>query len=157
MRRGFPNMRVAIFIAAILAFVLAAAALPMSAPAEAGASAPRPHVVKSVRDLKATVAGLEAALRRRGVETVVKLDRPNAPHAAATLVMFAEPRLAPAKSGYALDEIEPKLRALVFQDGEQVSIAYDDARLLARRAGLSLDDAAAANRALADVAAEAAS
>lgn len=150
-------MRVAIFIAAILAFVLAAAALPISAPAEAGASVARPHVVKSARDLKTTVLAFEAALRRRGVDTVVKLDRPNGQHAAATLVMFAEPRLSPAKTGYALDEIEPKLRALVFQDGDSVGIAFDDARMLARRAGISLDEATAANRALADVAAEAAS
>lgn len=149
-------MRVAIFIAAILAFVLAAAALPMSAPAEAGSSVARPHVVKSARDLKATVTAFEAALRRRGIETVVKLDRPNAPHAAATLVMFSEPRITSSTTGYALDEMEPKLRALVFQDGETVSIAFDDARLLARRAGLSLDEATAANRALADVAEEAA-
>lgn len=149
-------MRVVIFLAAILGFVLVAAALPMSAPAEAGASAARPHVVRSAHDMKGTVAALEAALRRRGVETVVKVDRPNAPHAAATLVMFAEPRLVSTETGYALDEMEPKLRALVYQDGSTVSIAFDDARQLARRAGLSLDEATAANRALADVAEEAA-
>lgn len=151
-------MRVAIFLSAILAFVLMAAALPMSAPAEAVASVNRTHVIKSERDLKTTVAAFEAALRRRGVETVLKVDRDGAAHKAATLVMFAEPRsAAPADhTGYALDEIEPRLRAIVYQDGDVVSIAFDDAKVLARRAGISLDEATAANRALADVAAEAA-
>lgn len=150
-------MRVAIFLSAILAFVLMAAALPMSAPAEAGAPAVRATVVRSAHDLKTTVAAIESSLRRRGVETVLKVDRAGAEHGAATLIMFGEPHVSAGRTGYALDEIEPRLRALVYQDGETVSVAFDDARMLARRSGLSLDDAATANRAIADVVAEAAS
>ena len=146
-------MRVAIFLCAILAFVLAAAALPTSAPAEAVASASaRPHLVPSAHGLKATVASLEKALRRRGVQTVLTVDRAGGE---ATLVMFADPREA-QKSGYALDEMEPRLRALVYVDGDHVKIAFDDAKVVARRAGLSLDDATLASRILADAAAEAA-
>lgn len=149
-------MRVAIFLCAILAFVLAAAALPTSAPAEAVApAASRPHLVPSAHGLKATVASLEKALRRRGVQTVVKLDRPGA-GGAATLVMFADPAREALNSGYALDEMEPRLRALVFTDAGGVKIAFDDAKVVARRAGLSLDDATLASRILAEAAAEAA-
>ena len=149
-------MRVAIFLCAILAFVLAAAALPTSLPAEAGAPHDvRPQTVHSSQGLKATVAALEAALRRRGVETLVKVDRPVAA-GAATLVMFVDPAHKGAPTGYAMDEIEPRLRVLVTEERGQVAISFDDAPTLARRAGLDLDDATAANRALLAAANEAA-
>ncbi len=149
-------MRVAIFLCAILAFVLAAAALPTSLPAEAGASQQnRPQTVRSAQGLKATVAALESALRRRGVETLVKVERPG-PAGPATLVMFVDPTHQGEPSGYAMDEIEPRLRVLVSEDRGAVSIAFDDARTLARRAGLDLEQATAANRSLLDAATEAA-
>ncbi|WP_020180570.1 hypothetical protein [Methylopila sp. M107] len=141
-------MRVAIFLCAILAFVLAAAALPTSLPAEAVAPhGSRPQTVASAQGLKATVAALEAALRRRGVETVVKVDRPNA-SGSATLVMFVDPAHKGEPTGYAMDEIEPRLRVLVSEERGRVSIAFDDAPTLARRAGLDFEDATAASRAL---------
>lgn len=149
-------MRVAIFLGAILAFVLAAAALPTSLPAEAGASRQvGPQTVRSGQGLKATVAALETALRRRGVETLVKVDR-SGPSGRATLVMFVDPTHQSDPTGYAMDEIEPRLRVLVSEERGDVSIAFDDARTLARRAGLGLDEATAANRALLDAANEAA-
>ncbi|MDR4307054.1 hypothetical protein IHQ68_10530 [Chelatococcus sambhunathii] len=149
-------MRVAIFLCAILAFVLAAAALPTSLPAEAGAAQQNhPQTVRSAQDLKATVAALETALRRRGVETLVKVERPG-PNGPATLVMFVDPTHQSDPTGYAMDEIEPRLRVLVSENGGAVSIAFDDARTLARRAGLDLEEATTANRALLDAANEAA-
>jgi hypothetical protein len=150
------NMRVVIFLCAILSFVLAAAALPTSVPAEAvSVRQAAPQTVKSSHGLKATVAALEAALRRRGVETLVKVDRPGR-GGAATLVMFVDPSRGEPHTGYAMDEIEPRLRVLVTEEKGAVSISFDDAQTLARRAGLGLDDATTANRALLAAATEAA-
>ena len=56
----------------------------------------------------------------------------------------------------ALDALDLPLRALVYMEGDVVSIAYDDPKALSKRHGLSADEAAAAGRAVAAVGAEAA-
>ncbi|WP_020187241.1 hypothetical protein [Methylopila sp. 73B] len=145
-------MRVAIFFSAILLFVLAVALLPMSGPAEAVTKSGEPIVVRSAHGVIPTVQALEASLRRRGVSTVVKVEQ----SASATLVLFADPHHTADASARALDALDLPLRALVYMEGDFVSIAYDDPKALVKRHGLSADEAAAAGRAVAAVVAEAA-
>jgi len=148
-------MRVAIFVSAILIFVLAIALLPMSGPAEAVTKSGEPIVVRSAHGVVSTVQALEASLRRRGVSTVVKVEQ-SASATPATLVLFADPHHTADASARALDALDLPLRALVYMEGDFVSIAYDDPKALVKRHGLSADEAAAAGRAVAAVVAEAA-
>lgn len=150
-------MRVAIFFSAIILFVLAVAALPMSGPAEAVTKSGEPTVIRSVRDMEGTVAALEASLRRRGVARVVTMDHSVAHGMAATLVLFANPLQSGQEAAERpLDAIDLPLRALVYTQDGNVSVTFDNPKALSTRYGMTAAEAGAASRAIAAVVGEAA-